>query len=189
MTAVRASSARVTAVLCAFLALLMPAGCSHLFSRPPPPRPLYWEGECMSSRAPVVGDVLGSVYTGAIAFVGFAGAALVAQNASEQTVPSWDPEPRTPAAMPYLLALGALGTAATVGLIGSARHGLQSARSCEAAQAELAGRQMGWPPQPAWQWPPPVQGGPPTLAPPYAPQPPPASPPAPQPAPEPAPEQ
>src|SRR5687768_3667528 len=105
---------RVTALLTAFVSFIASGGCSHMFSRPPPPRPLVWEGECTASGAPVVGDVLLSLYTGSIAVVGFAGAAIVARNASDQTVPSWDPEPRTPESLPYLLALGALGTAGTV---------------------------------------------------------------------------
>jgi hypothetical protein len=162
---------RVAALLAASLTLTASGGCSHLFSQPPPPRPLQWEGECVASRAPVVGDVVLSLYTGSLAVVGFAGAAFVAGNASNQTVPSWDPQPRSSGGMPLLLALGALGTVGTVGLIRSARYGLQSARACDAAKSDLMSRQMAWPPPPAWTWPPPPGGSvPPVVVPPPAPQ-------------------
>jgi len=146
------------------LALLAPAGCSYMQSQPPPERPLQWEGECSTSRWPVVGDVYLSLNTGAIALLGFVAAAALS-NHSNETVPSWDPHPRSSDDVPLFLAIGALGTAATYGLIRSAGYGLQSARDCDRAIAELQRARAGWPPPNGWYWPQPAPP-PPALPPP-----------------------
>ena len=171
---------------------LAPAGCSYAFSQPPPPRPLRWDGECSSSRLPVVGDVYLAVNSGALALVGLVGAGIAANNRSNQTVPSWDAKADS-STVTTLLIVGALGAVATVGLIKSANHGLDSARGCEAAQLSLLQQQAGWEPPPVWNgtaYPPPprsdVPRGP-TPVPPPPPFPAPAPPAvAPPPAPPPA---
>jgi hypothetical protein len=168
--------------------VLAPSGCSYLFSQPPPPRPLRWDGECSTSRLPVAGDVYLAVNSGAIALVGFVGAGIVASNRSNTTAPSWDTESDSTATT-TLLIVGALGAAATFGLIKSANHGLDSARACDAAQLALLQQQAGWGAPPPWPAPayPPPPAGPPQTAPAY---PPPALPvPAPAPLPVPAPAQ
>jgi len=170
----RVSAASGIGVLAVALpALLTPAaGCSYIFSRPPPKQPLQYEGECSTSRLPVAGDVYWSVEGAAVAIVGFAGAAAVAGSGSNQTVPSWNPRPSTGGLVPVLVGLGALGAVATVATIKSAQYGLQSARDCDAAVAELQRR--AWSAPPVWYWPPPGQPGaapPPYGAPPYGAQP------------------
>lgn len=147
---------RVTAALRAALVggalaglTLAPSGCSYLLSQPPPPEPLRWEGECSTSRLPVVGDVYLAINTGALALVGIAGAGIAANNRSKEIAPSWDTKADSTATT-TLLIVGALGAAATVGLIKSASHGLDSARGCEAAQLSLLQRQAGWGAPPAW---------------------------------------
>jgi hypothetical protein len=136
-------------------ALVVPAGCSYMQSKPPPERPLRWEGECTSSRWPVLADVYLSLNTGGIALLSFVAAAVAASNASDETVPSWDPHPRSTENVPLFLAVGALGTAATYGLIRSAAYGLRSGRDCDQAVAELQRARAGWPPPSVWYWAPP----------------------------------
>jgi hypothetical protein len=130
-------------------ALAFPAavtGCSPLASVPPPKRPLVSLDQCSTSRWPVLGDAYWAVTAGSMAllFLGVA-AAEDAQNQSA-VVPSWDTHPLT--VSKGLLVGGMLSIAATVALIKSAQYGLDSARACDAAQAELFGRM-----QPG-QWPP-----------------------------------
>lgn len=139
-------------LLAALLVLLAPAGCSYRLSQPPPARPLQWEGECETSRFPVGGDIMGSVFTGSLALGSLAAAGSLTARASDETVPSWNPDPQTNDGVTTFLVIGALSTVATVALIRSAGYGLRSASACEAARAELVRRRMGWPP-PAWTWP------------------------------------
>jgi hypothetical protein len=150
----RLNGARRFGLVPLVLALIAPAGCSYMQSQPPPERPLRWEGECSTSRWPVVGDVYLSLNTGSIALLSFLAAALVSSNASDETVPSWDPHPRSTKVVPLFLTVGVLGTAATYGLIRSAGYGLQSARDCDGAIAELQRARAAWPPPNGWSGPP-----------------------------------
>ena len=130
-------------------ALAFPAaltGCSPLASVPPPKRPLVSLDQCSTSRWPVAGDVYWAVSTGSMALLFLGVAAGEDAHNQSAVVPSWDTHPLT--VSKGLLVGGMLSIAATVALIKSAQYGLDSARACEAAQAELFGRM-----QPG-QWPP-----------------------------------
>ena len=130
-------------------ALMFPAaltGCSPLASVPPPKRPLVSLDECSTSRWPVAGDVYWAVSAGSMALLFLGAAAIEDANNQNAVVPSWDAHPLT--VSKGLLVGGMLSIAATVALIRSAQYGLDSARACEAAQAELFRR------MPPGQWPP-----------------------------------
>src|SRR5262249_3163961 len=97
------------------VALALALGCSHMYSNPPPNRPLVDEHECSRSRGPVVGDTILAVNTGALAVLLWGVAALEYENNQSTVVPSWDTRPLT--VNRGVLVTGVLSTAATAFLI------------------------------------------------------------------------
>jgi len=166
------------------VAALVPAlatstmGCSAMMSRPPPDHPMAEERECSRARAPEIVDAIAGGVTGGVALV-LLGAALIGYESRKDDVQaSWAAQRIEPDT--GLVATGALGVAAGVGLLASAKYGRESARACDAARAELRRRQA--PPwlQPSpWTPPPTPPGSPPPPAWPL----PSGSPPSPEPAP------
>jgi hypothetical protein len=133
---------RSAGVISLSLALtLTSAACSPLASVPPPNRPLVSPEQCSDSRWPVVGDTYLAINTGSISLLLFGVAAAEYAENTHKVVPSWDARPL--AVSPGLLIGGVLSAAATAALIRSAKYGLDSARACERARAELYTRNPG----------------------------------------------
>ena len=108
------------------------------FSQPPPPtRAMRFVSECSDSYWPVINDGFLALNTGSLAVFALAAAALGHSHASTEVVPSWKPQPQADADLEGFLAFGMVATAATVGLIQSARYGARSADACELARIRL----------------------------------------------------
>jgi hypothetical protein len=121
---------------CAALAAIgaLASGCSMLLSEPPPARPLRHPTECSDSRLPAYSDVYLAINAGALAVLTAAVAGAQEANAEKQIVPSWDPSPQPAISTAALLVIAGLSTAATYGLVQSARYGFRSAGDCEVAK-------------------------------------------------------
>ncbi|MDZ4695121.1 MAG: hypothetical protein SGI86_08210, partial [Deltaproteobacteria bacterium] len=110
-------------------------GCSYLFSRPPSPlTPQANFVPCSSSRWPVVGDAYWAV--NAFGFTALAsGVALSESERQSKAIgPSWDDGARQNDSVKSYWIVAGLAAAATIGIVQSARYGLQSARDCDDAQ-------------------------------------------------------
>ncbi len=124
-------------------------GCSLIVSQPPPvDRPMRSETECRDATWPVYADGYLALNTGALAVV-FLGAAAIAQStAGSEVEPSWKPHSMATQDVRTLGAIGLVATAATVGLIQSARYGSRSARECEFARSQVQQGQYDMPANP-----------------------------------------
>ena len=145
------------ATTCCLIAALATSSCSFMMSKPPPPRraPIATFYDCSDSTVPVWMDGYWILNAGAVALVGFGGAAARDSQARDDIAPSWNARPDS-SDVYTLLAIGALATGATIGLIYSAMYGARSADACVTARADFLSRQPVYPAYPVYPAPPPL---------------------------------
>ena len=124
---------RIAVIAVAFVV----GSCSAILSKPPQATPLPSLGECSSSVAPPVGDVILAALSGGVAVAGLGIASFEKVEASRETVPSWDPHAPADANANTYLAIGLAAIPASVALIVSARYGFRSARACRHATSDF----------------------------------------------------